>query len=157
MKKLRLIPFLLAMMLTGCTFFIERPAKEESAEEPESASVENANYQTVNQDSLIYHVVEYQASYPGGDKSLFKYLGGNLKYPQAAVDARIEGTVYVQFVVEKDGSLSDIKIAQGHLGGGCEEAAILAVRKMPRWNPGTHRGKAVRTRYILPVEFQISD
>lgn len=108
------------------------------------------------EEEIIYQVVEEQASFKGGDAALLEFLGKNLKYPQTAVDARLEGTVYVQFVVEKDGSITDVKILQGMVGGGCEEAALDVVKKMPKWNPGKQRLKPVRSMFTLPVQFVLS-
>ena len=155
MKTIRILPFLLIMILAGCTFHIEKPFRKERSETPKTVIVKTAKDQSVNQDSIIYMVVEIPASYTGGDEAMYRYLSQNLKYPAAAKKAQIEGTVYVQFVVEKDGSLSDIKIMHGDLGGGCEEAAMEAIKNMPKWNPGTQKGKPVRSIFILPVQFKL--
>lgn len=99
--------------------------------------------------------IEVLASFKGGDQALFEWLGKNLKYPLAAVQAGIEGTVYVRFVVELDGNITRIGIEQGNLGGGCEEAAMEAVARMPKWIPGRQRNKPVVSTFILPVEFRL--
>ncbi len=108
------------------------------------------------EEEIIYQVVEEQASFKGGYESMLEFLGKNLKYPQTAIDARIEGVVFVQFVVEKDGSITAVEIRQSSLGGGCEEAAMEAVKKMPKWNPGKQRNRPVRSIFILPVQFQLT-
>lgn len=107
-------------------------------------------------EEFVYMVVEENASFPGGEVAMNKFLSANLKYPQTAIDARIEGTVYVQFVVKKDGTITNIEIRQSSLGGGCEEAAMEAVKKMPNWNPGKQRNKPVPSMFILPVQFQLT-
>lgn len=99
--------------------------------------------------------LEVLASFKGGDQALFEWLGKNLKYPPAAAQAGIEGKVYVRFVVELDGSITRIGIEQGNLGGGCEEAAMEAVARMPKWIPGRQRNKPAVSTFILPVEFRL--
>ncbi|MBQ7062085.1 MAG: energy transducer TonB [Bacteroidales bacterium] len=106
----------------------------------------------VEEDEEIYSFVEVQPSFPGGDNALYSYLRNNIKKPQAARDNGITGTVYVSFVVERDGSLSNVSVMRD-IGGGCGGEAVRVVKSMPRWNPGKNRGKAVRTRYNLPIQF----
>lgn len=100
----------------------------------------------------IFTIVEKMPSFPGGIESLFSYLGNNIEYPDMAKDARIEGKVYITFVVDKDGSIADVKVLRG-IGGGCDEEAIRVVKGMPKWDPGEQRGKAVRVQYNLPINF----
>jgi Ca-activated chloride channel family protein len=97
-------------------------------------------------------VVETMPSFPGGQKALENYLKINLKYPEAAKNGGIKGTVFVSFVVERDGSLSDIRVLRG-IGSGCDEEVIRLVKNMPKWKPGKQRGKAVRVSMNLPVTF----
>ena len=80
----------------------------------------------------------------------------NLSYPQEALDEGIQGTVYVSFIVEKDGSISHIKVLRD-IGGGCGEEAMRVVALMPKWEPGTQRGKPVRVQFNMPVKFTLSD
>lgn len=90
----------------------------------------------------IFTVVEQQATFPGGVKELNKYLAQNIKYPQQARETGTQGKVYLTFVVEKDGSITDIKILRD-IGSGCGEEAIRVVKSMPRWTPAMQRGKKV--------------
>ena len=106
----------------------------------------------VEEDDEVLTFVEVQPSFPGGDNALYSYLRNNIKKPQAARDNGITGTVYVSFVVERDGSLSNVSVMRD-IGGGCGGEAVRVVKSMPRWNPGKNRGKAVRTRYNLPIQF----
>ncbi|TXC85053.1 energy transducer TonB [Luteibaculum oceani] len=102
----------------------------------------------------IFTIVEQMPQFPGGDAELFKYLGKNIKYPTMAQDAGIQGVVFVTFVVEKDGSVSDARVLRG-IGGGCDEEALRVVRSMPKWTPGEQRGKKVKVQYNLPVRFTL--
>ncbi|MDE0771405.1 MAG: energy transducer TonB [Salibacteraceae bacterium] len=103
----------------------------------------------------IFTIVEENAQFPGGESAMNKFLGENLKYPKMAQDAGIQGIVYVTFVVEPSGIITSIKILRG-LGGGCDDAAVNAIKKMPKWNAGKQRGKAVRVQFNLPVRFRLS-
>ncbi|KAF0204247.1 MAG: hypothetical protein FD170_565 [Bacteroidetes bacterium] len=101
-------------------------------------------------------VVETMPSFPGGQKALENYLKINLKYPEAAKNAGIKGTVFVSFVVERDGTLSDIRVVRG-IGSGCDEEVIRLLKNMPKWKPGKQRGKAVRVSMNLPVTFDTAN
>ncbi len=99
--------------------------------------------------------MEVLAQFPGGDEAMFAWLGSNLTYPDIAKKANIEGTVYVRFVVAVDGTISRIRIERGNLGGGCEEAAMEAVSRMPNWIPARQRNRPAESSYILPIKFQL--
>ena len=83
---------------------------------------------------------------------LMKYLNNNLKYPQEAKEKNIQGAVIINFVVRKDGSISDINLLRG-IGGGCDEEAIRVVKGMPNWIPGKQYGKKVDVEFNLPIKF----
>jgi periplasmic protein TonB len=102
----------------------------------------------------IFTIVEKQPSFPGGEPARMAYFAENLKYPVLARELGIMGVVYVGFVVEPDGSISNLKILRG-IGGGCDEEAIRVVSGMPKWNPGMQRNKAVRVQFTLPVRFAL--
>lgn len=102
----------------------------------------------------IFRVVEQDASFPGGPKEMYKYLGENIKYPQQAKETGTQGKVYLEFVVEVDGRITDIKILRD-IGSGCGEEAMRVVSKMPKWKPAQQRGKAVRQYFNLPVNFTL--
>ena len=108
----------------------------------------------VSVDDEVFVVVEEQAEFPGGMDSMYAYIQKNLKYPEAAEEKGIQGRVFVQFVIEKDGSISNVKILRG-IGGGCEEAAVEMVKNMPKWKPAKQRGKPVRYQYVLPIKFEL--
>lgn len=95
----------------------------------------------------------HMPSFPGGKEALMQYFAENMKYPQDAYEQKIGGRVLVQFVIEKDGSISDVEIARSVFPS-LDEEAIRLVKGMPRWNPGKQNDKAVRIKYVLPVTFQ---
>lgn len=103
----------------------------------------------------IFDVVETMPTPPGGMEGWNKYLSNNLKYPTQARRMGIEGTVYVVFVVNTDGSIQDVEILRG-IGGGCDEEAMRVVQNAPKWEPGKQRGKPVRVKMRLPIRFKLS-
>jgi TonB family protein len=114
----------------------------------------DVDQKTVSSES-IYSKVDVLPSFPGGLAAFGKFLGTNLRYPATARDAGIQGRVYCQFVVEKDGSLSDIKIVRG-IGYGCDEEAKRVLELSPKWNPGIQNGEKVRVSYTVPIFFQMN-
>ncbi|WP_293305545.1 M56 family metallopeptidase [Pedobacter sp. UBA5917] len=100
--------------------------------------------------------IEKQPEFPGGIAKFYKYLGGSIKYPKMAQDNNVQGKVFLSFVVEKDGSLSDIQITRG-LGSGTDEEAIRVLKESPKWNPGIQNGLPVRVKYNINVNFTLSD
>lgn len=98
--------------------------------------------------------VEKMPEFPGGEQALMDFIGTNIKYPQNAIDRRIEGRVFVQFIVEPDGSVTNIKVARG-IGGGCDEEAVRVVKMMPKWIPGEAFGEKVRVSYYLPINYKL--
>lgn len=100
-------------------------------------------------------IVEEMPEFPGGPEALYPYIRENLKYPEKAIKQGVEGIVHLTFVVETDGTLSDIKVLRG-IGAGCDEEALRIVRGMPKWKPGKQRGKAFRVRYNLPIRFKLN-
>ena len=105
-------------------------------------------------DEVIFQVVENQPEYPGGMPELYEFLRKNVKYPPIAKESGIQGRVFVNFVVEKNGSISNVKVLRG-IGGGCDEEAIRVVKSMPKWKAGKQRGKAVRVSFNLPIKFTL--
>ena len=102
----------------------------------------------------IFTVVESMPEFPGGMGELMKFLAQNIKYPPLAKESGIQGRVFINFVVEPTGAISNVKILRG-IGGGCDEEAVRVVESMPKWKPGKQRGKNVRVSYNLPVKFTL--
>lgn len=105
----------------------------------------------------IFLVVEETAAPIGGMNAFYEYVGKQMqgKYPAQARRMGIEGRVFVEFVVEKDGSLTDVKAIKG-IGAGCDELAVSVVKNAPKWKPGKQRGKPVRQKMVLPIVFKLN-
>ncbi|MEE1143513.1 MAG: energy transducer TonB [Bacteroidales bacterium] len=108
----------------------------------------------VSVDDEVFVVVEEQAEFPGGLDSMYAYIVKNLKYPELAKEKGIEGRVFVSFIIEKDGLISNVKLLRG-IGGDCDEAAVKMVKNMPKWKPAKQRGKPVRCQFTLPIKFEL--
>ncbi len=100
--------------------------------------------------------VDEYPEFNGGAKAWSKYMERNLRYPYQAQEENVQGKVFVSFVVEKDGSVTDVKVLKG-LGFGCDEEAIKVIKKSPLWKPGKNRGVPVRVRYNMAINFTISN
>lgn len=103
----------------------------------------------------VFVVVEEQPVYPGGVDAMMKFLTDNIKYPFIALENGSKGTVICTFVIEKDGSVSDVKVIRG-LDPSMDKEAIRVIEQMPKWKPGMQRGNAVNVRYTLPVTFKLT-
>ncbi|MEQ9405427.1 MAG: energy transducer TonB [Cyclobacteriaceae bacterium] len=104
----------------------------------------------------IFTIVEESAGFPGGLSAFYGYLKKEMKYPRQAQRMGIEGRVFVQFVVERDGSLTDIHVVKG-IGAGCDEEAVRVLKNSPKWQPGKQRGRAVRQKMIQNILFKFSN
>lgn len=104
----------------------------------------------------VFKVVEQMPSYPGGPADLLKFLAANINYPKVAKDNGVEGMVVIQYVIEKDGSITDAKVVKG-IGAGCDEEALRVVNAMPNWTPGKQRGQVVPVQFNLPIRFKLDD
>src|SRR5690606_2824485 len=96
--------------------------------------------------------VDVRPSFPGGDTARVKYLAENTTYPEKAVYSGTQGTVWVEFVVNKKGEIEDAAVLRG-IGAGCDEEALRVVNEMPLWNPGKQRGLPVNVRFKLPIKY----
>ncbi|SKB73043.1 energy transducer TonB [Daejeonella lutea] len=139
----------------------EAQSPVEPAEKP-AVSPGSAPAETPNPDSRyegkLYDLgsVETAPEFQGGSKALARFLGSALRYPAKAREAKTQGKVYIGFVVEKNGSLTDFKVIKG-IGNGCDEEAVRVLKLSPAWKPGTAEGKPVRTSYVQPITYQISE
>jgi len=106
------------------------------------------------EENKVFDVVEQMPSFPGGQAALMNYLNSNIKYPVIAEENGIQGRVIVQFVVGKDGHISDVKVAKS-VDPSLDKEAVRVVKAMPKWIPGKQNGQAVTVRYTLPVTFRL--
>lgn len=109
------------------------------------------------QDEKLYDFVslEKPAMYPGGMAKFYAFLGKSIIYPKAAVDSKVQGTANVSFVVEKDGSLTNVKTEGRKLGAGLDEEAVRVLELSQKWNPGLIKDKPVRVKYNIPIKFSM--
>lgn len=102
----------------------------------------------------VYQIAEEMPEFPGGVEALMDFVGKNVKYPEEAKEKEISGRVFMSFVIEKDGSVSNVKVLRG-IGGGCDEEAVRVIKGMPKWKPGIQKGKPVRVSYMMPINFKL--
>lgn len=103
----------------------------------------------------VFVVVEDMPEFPGGEDSMRKFIAANLVYPDSALKNKIEGKVYIKFVVNETGKLTDIKVAKA-VGWGFDEEALRVIKSMPDWKPGKQRNKPVKVSYVLPIKFSLN-
>lgn len=106
------------------------------------------------EENVVFQVVEKMPSFPGGDAALFKFLNENVKYPVIAQENGVQGRVICQFVVNRDGSIVDVEVVRS-VDPSLDKEAIRVIKSMPKWSPGQQRGKPVRVKYTLPVNFRL--
>lgn len=141
---------------------IESVAREIGEQIPEVAEVQQkaeakASDATAPADTIknvVYDVTETMPQFPGGQGVLMKYLAANIKYPASAVKAKKQGRVLVTFVIQKDGSVTNARIARS-VDPELDAEALRIVKAMPNWTPGTQDGKPVNVKYIIPVKFSL--
>jgi len=103
----------------------------------------------------IFTSVEEEPSFPGGPEAFGKYLSKKINYPAIAKENNVQGKVFLNFTVERDGSLTDIKVVRG-IGSGCDDEAVRVLKSSPRWRPGIQNGRAVRVSYTIPISFTLT-
>jgi len=106
------------------------------------------------EEQVIFQVVEEMPHFPGGEEALMKWLSENIRYPVIAQENGIQGRVICQFVVNTDGSIVDIQVVRG-VHPSLDEEAVRVIKSMPKWIPGKQRGKPVRVRFTLPINFRL--
>ena len=131
------------------------PKGSEFVANNEKEIAENYVLQIPDGDDKVYQVCENPPAFPGGTHAMYKYLADNIKYPDEAKAAGKQGRVMVQFVVRKDGSISDVTVVRSAGDLSLDKEAVRAVSSMPKWNPGTQGGKPVNVQYTIPVQFKL--
>ena len=125
----------------------------------ETFSISGSLFETLldvatSKEDTVYQIAEDMPVFPGGEQAMMKFVAENINYPQEAKDKEIAGHVFVSFVVEKDGSVDEVKVMRG-IGGGCDEEVVRVVKAMPKWKPGKQAGKPVRVNYMMPFNFKL--
>ena len=141
----------LAALLTMCSQS-ERDQPQSEANQARLASPSR----TVKVEGKVYDLVEDAPQFPGGIKKLREYLAQNLRYPESAQKAKVEGRVFVRFIVTKEGDITDVQILKG-IGYGADAEAVRVVKNMPRWKPAKQGGQAVNVQFNLPINFQLEE
>ena len=150
----KLAVILLFLFISNLTFAQEIEVDPELEQAP-SLITKNDTLQ-ITDSGEVFVFVEDQPSFPGGDKARIKYLQENIHYPEEAKEAGVQGTVFITFIVEKDGRITNVKVLRG-LGGGLDEESVRVIKSMPIWEPGRQRGKAIRCQFIMPIRFMLAD
>ena len=148
---------LLILLNTQCDNTKPNEEKQQTTVTETETILEQPVYDTeaaTLQDS-IYRVSEVMPQYPGGPNEIMRYIQENIKYPQSAKDNKIEGRVFVTFVVEKDGSITNATVLRG-IDKECDAEALRVVSSMPKWNPGQQDGKNVRTQFTIPIIYKFN-
>ena len=137
---------------------VETETIEVTTEENEQEVVIAAPIEVVEEpeeDEVVFVIVESMPEFPGGQQALFKYLSENVKYPVIAQENGIQGRVICQFVVNKDGSIVDVEVVRSGGDPSLDKEAVRVIKSMPKWKPGKQRGKPVRVKYTVPVNFKL--
>lgn len=149
--------------------FVSRELSPKSNEKITNNKVRSQNYydesedvvfvespdETESEEDVVFVVVEQMPEFPGGQQGLFRFLCENVKYPVIAQESGIQGRVICEFVVNKDGSISDIKVIRSGGDASLDKEAVRVIKAMPKWKPGMQRGKPVRVKYTVPVHFKL--
>ena len=130
---------------------IDTEADEETMIEQTDIMIEE---EVEEEEPEIFMVVEQMPEFPGGQAELFKYISQNIKYPPIAKENGIQGKVFIQFVVGKDGSINNVTVLRG-VDPSLDKEAVRVVKNMPKWKPGKQRGKPVYVRYQVPINFKL--
>ena len=130
---------------------IDTEADEETMIEQTDIMIEE---EVEEEEPEIFMVVEQMPEFPGGQAELFKYISQNIQYPAIAKENGIQGKVFIQFVVGKDGSITNVTVLRG-VDPSLDKEAVRVVKNMPKWKPGKQRGKPVYVRYQVPINFKL--
>lgn len=151
-KVLAALPVVALLLMVGC-----KPAADKNVVQEEipfeASNVDQSEPLDANTDE-VFEMVEVAPEFPGGTEALYKYLAGNVKYPEKAKADGTEGRVIVSFVVEKDGSVTDAKVMRS-VSDEVDAEALRVVQGMPKWTPGMQQGTPVRVHYNLPITFKL--
>lgn len=152
LKMAFVMPLAIILALFFSASMSEKLVAQESMSNKEQKSIQSKPQKP---ESDVYTLVEKMPEYPGGDEARIKFLVDNIKYPKEALKNGITGTVFVTFIIEKEGTISNVEALKG-IGGGCDEEAVRVISMMPNWKPGLQRGKPVRVQFNMPIQFNLN-
>ena len=151
-----IVPVFASLFLVfSCQEENEMTKLDDLAQQYEDAETQEER-STLSDADEVFMVVEDQPVPEGGMETFYRYVAENMKYPTQARQQGTEGKVFVQFVVDKDGALTDVKAIRG-IGSGCDEEAVRVIKEAPAWNPAKQRGKFVKVRMVMPITFKINE
>ena len=104
---------------------------------------------------INFYVIEEKPEFPGGEAAMFQWIAKNIKYPEIAKENGVQGKVFVQFVIGKDGKVTDVQVVRG-VDPSLDKEAVRVIQSMPTWKPGKQRGKAVKVSFQIPINFKLS-
>ena len=122
---------------------------------PAPKNIDDAVSVDSEDEETVYVVVETMPEFPGGQQAMMRFIGENIQYPVIAQENGIQGRVICQFVIEKDGKVTDIQVIRSSGHAFLDKEAIRVINSMPKWKPGKERGKPVRVKYTIPVNFRL--
>ncbi|MBR4391407.1 MAG: TonB family protein [Bacteroidales bacterium] len=155
-KLLATLPVLALLLIINARATAQQVKKtDQTVYEIDIKEITNVKIKNVDNDS-IYNIVEVMPEFPGGMEKMMNYLSGNIKYPEEAKDKGISGRVFLSFVIEKDGSVNEVKVMRS-VDPLLDNEAVRVVKAMPKWKPGMQKGKAVRVSYVLPISFKLDE
>lgn len=108
-----------------------------------------------NEEVVNFYVIEEKPEFPGGEAAMFQWISKNVKYPEIAKENGVQGKVFVQFVISKEGKVTDVQVVRG-VDPSLDKEAIRVIQSMPAWKPGKQRGKPVKVSFQLPINFKLS-
>lgn len=155
-KLLAALPVLAILLIANARVSAQQTSNSDvTVHEIKTTEITDIKMKKADTDS-IYQMVEVMPEFPGGMDQMAKYLSENINYPEEAKDKNISGRLFIEFVIEKDGSVSNVKVMRS-VGGGCDEEGVRVVKAMPKWKPGLMKGKPVRVHYVLPINFKLDE
>lgn len=146
--------FLLAIILLSMMVFVISCKSSKDSAFSKTMDIPMGENSPQSSSNEIFDMVDESPEFPGGMEGWNGFLRNNLTYPTLARQKGIEGTVYITFVVNKDGSVSDANILRG-IGGGCDEESLRVIQSSPNWIPGKNKGEIVRTRMRVPINYAL--
>lgn len=155
-KLLATLPVLALLLIVNARASAQQMKKtDQTVYELNTSEITDVKINKMDNDT-VYNIVEVMPEFPGGMDKMANYLSDNIKYPEEAKDKGISGRVFLSFVIEKDGSVNEVKVMKS-VDPLLDNEAVRVVKGMPKWKPGTMKGKPVRVYYVLPISFKLDE